>query len=154
MSSQRILQSSASNYRGYTIFACCRTHIQDDHLLRRTFLLNTARPSKLATYSKQMHKSLFEMNSEEIWVRIDPPHPLVYRNRRLNGGGPSDETGKTEVRCHSRCGTIKIPPWPKAMNAEHRPKEGGRTRWLKSPALRHRTFKFSKSKQNCSIVKK
>jgi hypothetical protein len=43
-----------------------------------------------------------------IRVRIDPPHPLVCRKRRLNGGGPSDETGKTEVPCHSRCGTIKI----------------------------------------------
>jgi hypothetical protein len=37
-------------------------------------------------------------------------------------GGPSDETGKTEVLCHSRCGTIKIPPCSKALSAEHRPK--------------------------------
>jgi hypothetical protein len=35
-----------------------------------------------------------------IRVKIDLPHPLV-------GGGPSDETGKTEVPRHSRCGTIK-----------------------------------------------
>jgi hypothetical protein len=32
-------------------------------------------------------------------------------------GGPSDETGKTEVPCHSRCGMIKIPPFSKAMSA-------------------------------------
>jgi hypothetical protein len=37
-------------------------------------------------------------------------------------GSPSDETGKTEVPCHSRCGTIKIPPCLKALSAEHRPK--------------------------------
>jgi hypothetical protein len=36
--------------------------------------------------------------------------------------GPSDETGKTEVPSHSRCGTIKIPPCSKALSAEHRPK--------------------------------
>jgi hypothetical protein len=34
-------------------------------------------------------------------------------------GDPSDETGKTEVPCHSRCGTIKIPPCSKALSAEH-----------------------------------
>jgi hypothetical protein len=45
-----------------------------------------------------------------IRVRIDPPHPVVCRKRRLNGGGLSDETGKAEAPCHSRCGTIKIPP--------------------------------------------
>jgi hypothetical protein len=37
-------------------------------------------------------------------------------------GGLSDETGKTEVLCHSRCGTIKIPLCSKALSAEHRPK--------------------------------
>jgi hypothetical protein len=30
--------------------------------------------------------------------------------------------GKTEVPCHSRCGTIKIPSCSKARSAEHRPK--------------------------------
>jgi hypothetical protein len=39
-------------------------------------------------------------------VRTDPPHPLVCRRSRLNGGGLSDETGKTEAPYHSRCGTI------------------------------------------------
>jgi hypothetical protein len=33
-----------------------------------------------------------------------------------------NETGKTEVPCHSRCCTIKIPPCSKALSAEHRPK--------------------------------
>jgi hypothetical protein len=52
-----------------------------------------------------------------IRVRIDPPHPpCVVR------GGPSDETWKTEVPCHSRCATIKMPPSLKALSAEHRPK--------------------------------
>jgi hypothetical protein len=37
-------------------------------------------------------------------------------------GGPSDDTGKTEVPCHSRCDTIKIPPCSKALSAEQRPK--------------------------------
>jgi hypothetical protein len=52
-----------------------------------------------------------------IRVRIDPPHPLVCRKRRLNG-----RTFRTEVPCHSRCGTIKITPCSKALSAEHRPK--------------------------------
>ena len=35
---------------------------------------------------------------------------------------PSDETVKTEVPCHSRCGMIlKILPCSKALNALHRP---------------------------------
>jgi hypothetical protein len=34
--------------------------------------------------------------------------------------GPSVETGKTDAPCHSRCGTIKIPPCSKALVAEHR----------------------------------
>jgi hypothetical protein len=33
-----------------------------------------------------------------IRVRIGPPHPLASRKMRLNGGGPSDETGKIEAR--------------------------------------------------------
>jgi hypothetical protein len=37
-------------------------------------------------------------------------------------GGPSDETGKAEGPCHSRCSTIKIPPCSKTLNSEHRPK--------------------------------
>jgi hypothetical protein len=40
--------------------------------------------------------------SVRIRVRIDPPHPLVCRKRRLNGGDPSDETGKTKVPCVNR----------------------------------------------------
>jgi hypothetical protein len=37
-------------------------------------------------------------------------------------GVHSDEAGKTEVPCHSRCGMIKIPLCSKALSAEHRPK--------------------------------
>jgi hypothetical protein len=33
--------------------------------------------------------------SVRIRVRIDPIHPLVCRKRRLDGEGPSDETGKS-----------------------------------------------------------
>jgi hypothetical protein len=33
-----------------------------------------------------------------------------------------DETGKPEALCHSRCGTINIPPSSKALSAEHMPK--------------------------------
>jgi hypothetical protein len=29
---------------------------------------------------------------------------------------------KRKVPCRSRCGTIKIPPFSKALSAEHRPK--------------------------------
>jgi hypothetical protein len=60
----------------------------------------------------------------KIWVRMDPPHPLVCRTnvRATNWGGPSDETEKNENPCHSRCGTIKIPPCSKALSAERRPK--------------------------------
>jgi hypothetical protein len=38
-----------------------------------------------------------------IWVRIDPPYSLVWRIIRgdYEWGGPSDETGKTEVPYHS-----------------------------------------------------
>jgi hypothetical protein len=38
-------------------------------------------------------------------------------------GGTSNETEKkTKTQCHSRCGTINIPPCSKALSAEHRPK--------------------------------
>jgi hypothetical protein len=57
-----------------------------------------------------------------IRVRIDPPHPLVCRKRRLNGAVLRMRPKKTEAPCHSRCGTIKIPPCSKALRAEHRPK--------------------------------
>jgi hypothetical protein len=50
-----------------------------------------------------------------------PPSP---QNLPLDAdwGSLSDETGKTEVPSHSKCGTIKIPPCSKALIAEHRPK--------------------------------
>jgi hypothetical protein len=57
-----------------------------------------------------------------IQVRIDLPHPLVCRKRRLNGAVLQMRPEKTEVPCHSRCGTIKIPPCSKALSAEQRPK--------------------------------
>jgi hypothetical protein len=46
-------------------------------------------------------------------------HSLVCRKRRLI---PLYETRKTEMPCHSRCGTIKNAPCSKALSAEHRPK--------------------------------
>jgi hypothetical protein len=54
-----------------------------------------------------------------IRVRIDSPHPLMCLKKATEWGGPSDETGKTEVPLHSRCGMIKIPPFSKALSAEH-----------------------------------
>ena len=57
-----------------------------------------------------------------ILVRIDPPHPLVCRKRRLNRAAPRMRLEKNEALCCSRCGTIKIPPCSKAPSAEHRPK--------------------------------
>jgi hypothetical protein len=60
-----------------------------------------------------------------IQVRIGLQHPLVWcktTKRRRNGIAILDEIRKTEVPCHSRCGTIKIPPCSKALSTEHRPK--------------------------------
>jgi hypothetical protein len=59
---------------------------------------------------------------KRIRVRIDPPHPLLCRKRRLNGAVLRMRPGKPEAPCHSRCGPIKIPPCSKALSAEHRPK--------------------------------
>jgi hypothetical protein len=41
-----------------------------------------------------------------IRVRIDPPYPLVWRIIRgdYKWGGPSDDTGKTEVTAAPRIG--------------------------------------------------
>jgi hypothetical protein len=46
------------------------------------------------------------------------------RKRRLNGAVLRMRPGKTEAPCHSRCGTIKIPPCSKALSAEYRPTFG------------------------------
>jgi hypothetical protein len=48
--------------------------------------------------------------------------PCVSYKEATECGGPLDETGKTEVARHSRCGTIKIPSCSKALRAEHSPK--------------------------------
>jgi hypothetical protein len=56
--------------------------------------------------------------THDVLVRIDPPHSLVCRKRRLSGDRPLDKTGKTEAPCHSRCGKIKIPYCSKALGAE------------------------------------
>jgi hypothetical protein len=49
----------------------------------------------------------------------------VVRGQAIKWGGPSDEAGKIEVPCHSRCGTIKIPSCSKVMSAEQRSKGNG-----------------------------
>jgi hypothetical protein len=54
-------------------------------------------------------------------VRINPPHPLASRKRRFNGGGLSDEIGKTEAQCHSGSGTKDRVP----SIAKCRPNFGG-----------------------------
>jgi hypothetical protein len=49
-------------------------------------------------------------------------YPCIYvREKYVVFRGFSEDTGKTEVPCHSRCGTIKIYPCSKALRAEHRP---------------------------------
>jgi hypothetical protein len=53
-----------------------------------------------------------------IRARIDSPHPFVCRKRPLNGV-VLQMWRKTYAPCHSRCGTIKIPPCSKALSAEH-----------------------------------
>jgi hypothetical protein len=55
-----------------------------------------------------------------IQVRIDHPHSLVCRKRRLNGAILRMRP-ENRGRCCSRCGTIKIPPCSKALSADHRP---------------------------------
>ena len=50
-----------------------------------------------------MFLCIFRGNLDRL--NICPQHPL-----RVNGGGPSDESTKTEAPCHSRSGTIEIPP--------------------------------------------
>jgi hypothetical protein len=57
-----------------------------------------------------------------IRVRIDPLHPHACRKWRLNGAFLRMRPEKPKVPCHSRCGTIKIPPSSKALSAEHMPK--------------------------------
>jgi hypothetical protein len=57
-----------------------------------------------------------------IRVKIGPPHPHACRRRRLIGAVVRMRTEKNQVQCHSRCGTIKIPPSSKALSAKHRPK--------------------------------
>jgi hypothetical protein len=52
-----------------------------------------------------------------IQVRIDPPHPLVCRKRRLNG-----VVFRMRPEKMSRCVTVKMPPCSKTLSAEHRPK--------------------------------
>jgi hypothetical protein len=58
-----------------------------------------------------------QLNPVRIRVRIDPPHPLMCRKRRLNGAVLRMRPEKPRPR-----GTIKIPPCSKALSAEHRPK--------------------------------
>ena len=60
-------------------------------------------PSKYWSYYRLL------INSIRIPVRI------------AKCGGPSDKISKTEALCHISCGTIKIPPWSKAISADQRP---------------------------------
>jgi hypothetical protein len=54
------------------------------------------------------------------WNIFSTPFCVMYE--ATEWGSLSDETGKTEAPCHSRCGTIKVPPYSKAMGDEHRTK--------------------------------
>jgi hypothetical protein len=51
-----------------------------------------------------------------IRVRIGPPHPLVCRKRRLNGAILRVWPDKTEVPCHCKSDTMRIPPCSKALS--------------------------------------
>jgi hypothetical protein len=96
------------------------------------FLANIFWASSVIIYSHEVlcNDSLFVSVPVRIRVRIDPSHPLVCCKRRLNGAVLRMETGKTEVPCHSRCSTIKIPPCSKALSADNRPKF-----WSPLPAM-------------------
>ena len=63
-------------------------------------------PSKISQYHHNGFVS--PLNYQGFLWRSSAP--LARGKRRLNWGGLSDETWETEVLCHSRCGTIKIPP--------------------------------------------
>jgi hypothetical protein len=68
-----------------------------------------------------MTSELFEISAQQPQVIVcDRSHEKArfFKKEASEWGGPSDETGKTEIPCHSRCGTIKI----KALSAEHRSK--------------------------------
>ena len=58
------------------------------------------------------------INSQNI-VPLMSSVLFAYGNWRLNWDSPSDKSAKTEAPCHSRRGTIKIPPCSKAGGAEH-----------------------------------
>jgi hypothetical protein len=76
--------------------------------------------------SYETHTYVFDSKAVlpvKIRVRIDPPHPLVCLKRRLNGRSFGWDR-KNRDPCHSRCGTMKIPPCSKALSAEHRPNTG------------------------------
>jgi hypothetical protein len=54
-------------------------------------------------------------------ARSHPQHDTIsfVSYEATEWDGPSDETGKTEVPCYSRCSAVKIPPCSKALSAEH-----------------------------------
>ena len=64
-------------------------------------------------------KDMSKLSIYDTFRKIIDPKPgsqnsssasLGCRNRQLYWVGPSEETAETEALCHSRCGTIKIPP--------------------------------------------
>jgi hypothetical protein len=68
-----------------------------------------------------------------IRVRIDPPHPLVYRKRRLMG-----RTFGWDRKNRGPVSQQVIPPCSKALSAEHRPKFCS-----PSPAMVTSTYKWN-----------
>jgi hypothetical protein len=58
----------------------------------------------------------------EIYIYTAKAYPGIFERGRGAALGSSEETGKTKVPCHSRCGTIKILSCSKALSIEHRPK--------------------------------
>jgi hypothetical protein len=78
---------------------------------------------KMKWSNKQLENKLLcsKIKPVRIRVRIRPQHPLALYEE-LNGTVLQMGSEKTEAPCHSRCGTIKIPPCSKALGVKHRPK--------------------------------
>jgi hypothetical protein len=80
--------------------------IYRDHFIR-FFPLNHNWHRRKPTVGRTSQHLFFYLlwNTTPLFVRIRvrlPSHPPVCCMRRLNGGGPTDETEKTEVPCHDK----------------------------------------------------
>ena len=79
--------------------------------LSRTNVINTDQCIAALLHPCVTQYIQFFLVPSGIWVRI----PLPYGKSQLNGVLLM-EMFKTDALCHSRCGTIKIPPCSKVVN--------------------------------------